>query len=230
MRVVTRHLAKEILISTGFVLISLVALIAFFDLVGQAKNIGNRYDFSIALFLTVLKLPSLLSQFLPVSALSCIYTGISGIKLFRLGAMILLYAFWSGAMSIFFYTVCRKSVGAFAATLFTQLMFILGTLVLAEIFRNGSLMMNGSGRIAPEVVGLCLLCLLLNPLSAYMGFYGSVTGDISIFGTFCSHLGIDTSNKWFILLFYKVSSLICILVGILFLVLSIWYMDKKRKT
>ncbi len=69
MRVVTRHLAKEILLSTGFILVSLVLLIAFFDLVGQAKNIGSRYDFSMALFLTVLKLPSRLYEVMPIAAL-----------------------------------------------------------------------------------------------------------------------------------------------------------------
>ena len=69
MRVVTRHLAKEILISTGFILISLVLLIAFFDLVGQAKNIGSRYDFGTALFLTALKLPSRLYEVMPIAAL-----------------------------------------------------------------------------------------------------------------------------------------------------------------
>ena len=55
MRVITRHLAKEILVSTAFILISLVLFIAFFDLVGQAKNIGSRYNFGMALFLTALK-------------------------------------------------------------------------------------------------------------------------------------------------------------------------------
>ena len=35
MMVITRHLTKEILQATGFVLLALVALFAFFDLVGQ---------------------------------------------------------------------------------------------------------------------------------------------------------------------------------------------------
>ena len=106
MRVVTRHLAKEILISTGFVLISLVALIAFFDLVGQAKNIGNRYDFSMALFLTVLKLPSRLYEVMPIAALlGAVYTmsrwaanseftilRISGLSPLRLAVMLMVPA------------------------------------------------------------------------------------------------------------------------------------------
>ena len=69
MRVITRHLAKEILVSTAFILISLVLFIAFFDLVGQAKNIGSRYNFGMALFLTALKLPSRLYEVMPIAAL-----------------------------------------------------------------------------------------------------------------------------------------------------------------
>lgn len=191
---------------------------------------GVSFQYVTAKMILVMAVHALLFiSGLPVSALSCIYTGISGVKLLRLGAMIFLYAFWSGAISIFFYTVLTKSVWAFAATSFVQLMFALGTLVLTELLRNGSLMMSNTGEIAPETVMICLFLLMLNPLSSYMGFYGSITGDIGIFGTFCSHLGIDTSHKWFILLFYKVSSLVCVLVGILFLALSIWYMDKRRQ-
>lgn len=69
MRVITRHLAKEILVSTAFILISLVLFIAFFDLVGQAKNIDSRYNFGMALFLTALKLPSRLYEVMPIAAL-----------------------------------------------------------------------------------------------------------------------------------------------------------------
>ena len=43
MMVITRHLTKEILQATGFVLLALVALFAFFDLVGQLGRIGSRY-------------------------------------------------------------------------------------------------------------------------------------------------------------------------------------------
>ena len=75
MKVLTRHVAKEVLIATLFVLVALVALIAFFDLVSQARNIGNRYSLSMALFLTMLKLPSRLYEVMPIAALlGAIYT------------------------------------------------------------------------------------------------------------------------------------------------------------
>lgn len=75
MKVLTRHVAKEVLIATFFVLVALVALIAFFDLVSQARNIGNRYSISMALFLTMLKLPSRLYEVMPIAALlGAVYT------------------------------------------------------------------------------------------------------------------------------------------------------------
>lgn len=75
MKVLTRYVAKEVLIATLFVLVALVALIAFFDLVSQARNIGNRYSISTALFLTMLKLPSRLYEVMPIAALlGAVYT------------------------------------------------------------------------------------------------------------------------------------------------------------
>lgn len=75
MKVLTRHVAEEVLIATLFVLVALVALIAFFDLVSQARNIGNRYSISMALFLTMLKLPSRLYEVMPIAALlGAVYT------------------------------------------------------------------------------------------------------------------------------------------------------------
>ena len=75
MKVLTRHVAKVVLIATLFVLVALVALIAFFDLVSQARNIGNRYSISMALFLTMLKLPSRLYEVMPIAALlGAVYT------------------------------------------------------------------------------------------------------------------------------------------------------------
>lgn len=75
MKVLTRHVAKEVLIATLFVLVALVALIAFFDLVSQARNIGNRYSIPMALFLTMLKLPSRLYEVMPIAALlGAVYT------------------------------------------------------------------------------------------------------------------------------------------------------------
>lgn len=73
---------------------------------------GMPFQYVTAKMFLVLAVHALLFiSGLPVSALSCIYTGISGIKLVRLGLMILLYAFWSGTISIFFTRCAVKASG-----------------------------------------------------------------------------------------------------------------------
>lgn len=113
MKVLTRYVAKEVLIATLFVLVALVALIAFFDLVSQARNIGNRYSISMALFLTMLKLPSRLYEVMPIAALlGAVYTmsrlasnseftimRVAGLSPFRLAGMMTVPAFILIAMT-----------------------------------------------------------------------------------------------------------------------------------
>ena len=75
MKVLTRHVAKEVLIATLFVLVALVALISFFVLVRLACYFGKRYCISMSLFLTMLKLPSRLYEVMPIAALlGAVYT------------------------------------------------------------------------------------------------------------------------------------------------------------
>ncbi len=69
MKVVTRHLAKEILISTAFVLFALIALFAFFDLVGQLKRIGKDYSLLMAIWFTMMEMPSRIYEVMPIAAL-----------------------------------------------------------------------------------------------------------------------------------------------------------------
>ena len=69
MKVVTRHLAKEILISTAFVLFALIALFAFFDLVGQLKRIGRDYSLLMAIWFTVMEMPARIYEVMPIAAL-----------------------------------------------------------------------------------------------------------------------------------------------------------------
>lgn len=69
MKVITRHLTKEILQATGFVLLALVALFAFFDLVGQMGRIGSRYGLLDAFVITCLNLPMRIYEVMPIAAL-----------------------------------------------------------------------------------------------------------------------------------------------------------------
>ncbi len=69
MKVITRHLTKEILQATGFVLLALVALFAFFDLMGQMGRIGSRYGLLDAFIITGLSLPMRIYEVMPIAAL-----------------------------------------------------------------------------------------------------------------------------------------------------------------
>ena len=69
MKVITKHLTKEILQATGFVLLALVALFAFFDLVGQLGRIGSRYGLLDAFVISGLSLPMRIYEVMPIAAL-----------------------------------------------------------------------------------------------------------------------------------------------------------------
>ena len=74
-KVVTRHLTREVLVASCFVLFALAALFAFFDLVRQISNIGTRYTLLEALWITVLNLPTRIYEVMPVAALvGAVYT------------------------------------------------------------------------------------------------------------------------------------------------------------
>lgn len=74
MTVITRQFTKDILSSTLFALVALVALFAFFDLVGQLDSIGNGRTLADAFLLTGLSLPGRVYQVMPLAALlSSIY-------------------------------------------------------------------------------------------------------------------------------------------------------------
>ena len=69
MKVVTRHLSKETLIATGFVLFALSALFAFFDFVGRLDEIGTRFSALEVVVLVLLELPSRIYEVMPIAAL-----------------------------------------------------------------------------------------------------------------------------------------------------------------
>ena len=70
MRIISRQLTKEILLATLFVLVVLVALFAFFDLIGQLDKVGvGRRSMATALTLTALILPQRIYEVMPLAAL-----------------------------------------------------------------------------------------------------------------------------------------------------------------
>lgn len=164
---------------------------------------------------------------IPIISLSCVYTGLSFLKLVRLGLMILLFSFWSGAVAIFFYSVSTRLMWSFAGTIAAQLAFLIGTIIVIEILRNGAMALSRGEMIPVEISVLCLVLLALNPFASYMGFYGNITGDNELISVYCSHFGIDASGRVFSLVFYKAACLACILTAVLFLALAVKKMNKN---
>lgn len=76
MSVIARQFTKDILLSTIFVLVILIALFAFFDLIGQMDEVGsNKYDLATAFLLTGLTLPSRAYEVSPLAVLlAAVYT------------------------------------------------------------------------------------------------------------------------------------------------------------
>lgn len=75
MKVITRHLTKEILSSCLLLLLGLMLLFAFFDLVKQAGYIGSNYSIWTAVKLAILILPTRAYQVLPIAVLlGAVYT------------------------------------------------------------------------------------------------------------------------------------------------------------
>ncbi len=75
MRVITKQFTREILASTSFVLLALVALFAFFDLINQLDDVGKNFGLSDAFVFTALSLPARIYEVMPIAVLlASVYT------------------------------------------------------------------------------------------------------------------------------------------------------------
>ena len=76
MTVISRKFARDILLSTAFVLLILIALFAFFDLIGQLDEVGEgQYTIGRAFLFTALSTPSRAYEITPLAALlASVYT------------------------------------------------------------------------------------------------------------------------------------------------------------
>lgn len=129
----------------------------------------------------------------------------------------------------FSFSYCKKGIWAFAQNTAIEAMFVLGTVLATEIIRSFSISVTGAESLAPIAINLCMLFSLLNPLAAYMGYYGNITGDSGLMNLYCGRIGIDSSTQTFSFLFYKAASIVCILMGIAFIALAVWQMEKQAK-
>lgn len=70
MSILARYLASQVLSATGFVLVALLILFAFFDVIQELGNVGrNNYGLGHVSIVVLLNLPGHLYEILPVAAL-----------------------------------------------------------------------------------------------------------------------------------------------------------------
>ena len=167
---------------------------------------------------------------LPIITLSCIYSGISLMKIGRLFGVIALFSFWGGSIALFHYSISRRPLFAFAGTIFTYFMMSVGILLFLEIIREGSLSLSGQGELASWVTGLCLVVNLFNPVVVYVGYFENLSGNVPIITSYFGNFGIDVTSRTFSYLYFKLAILACILVGIIFLSLSVHFYFREKSS
>ncbi len=120
MKILSKLIFVQVTKSTLFVLLALVALFAFFDLIGQSSSIGRNYGILDAFLLTGLVLPTRAYQVLPIAVLlGAIFT------LSRLAATSQFTVMRVSGISP--WTFCSKLL--IPGVLFVVLAFVLGELL-----------------------------------------------------------------------------------------------------
>lgn len=166
---------------------------------------------------------------LPIISVSFIYSGISLVKLFRLIGIITLCSIWSGSLSLFFYSICKRPLFAFAGTVFSYFMFTIGILMILEVCKGVATALSQTGQIGNGMRYLCLLLNLFNPLAVYVAYYANFAGNVPMVSTYFSNFGIDVNNVSFSFLYYKAATICCILSSLLFLYYAISYFNREER-
>ncbi len=156
----------------------------------------------------------------PILSLSCIYSDVSFFKLFRVGGIIFLFSLWSVALTAFIHVIWRYDGGAVIATVLFEILFCSGGIFLVSMVGNYYASIPDSGDVPKGVAYFCVLVLFLNPISAYMGYYGNLTGNIGIMSRLCGMIGIDTTKVVFSALFYKGATLILLISAFAMLIIA----------
>lgn len=166
---------------------------------------------------------------LPIIALSCIYSGIKLLGIVRLLWTVAVFSFWGGSIALFFFSMNKRSVVAFAETIFTYFMMSVGILLFLEVVRNASLSMSRTGEISSAVTTLCLAANLFNPMTVFVGYYENFSGNVPAVTSYFGNFGIDVTTTTFSYFYFKAATLICILVGIGFLWLAVRFYSSDRQ-
>ncbi|MBR5046728.1 MAG: hypothetical protein IKX76_00665 [Eubacterium sp.] len=198
----------------------------------QFMMIPGVVRYQIIAKISVLVLTNLLIflSSLPIVTLSCMYSGISLMKIGRLIGVILLFSFWGGSIALFFFSISRRPLFAFAGTIFTYFMMTVGTLLFLEIIRSAALSASAGGRLPSWVTTLCLLVNLFNPVVVYVGYFENLSGNVPVITSYFGNFGIDVTSRTFSYLYFKFAILACILVGIIFLSLAVHFYFREKSS
>ncbi|MDO4975896.1 MAG: hypothetical protein Q4E53_01425 [Eubacteriales bacterium] len=165
---------------------------------------------------------------LPIISLSCIYSGLSLMKMVRLFGTIFLLSFWSSSIAVFFYSLGGKVFFSFIRTIFAYFMFSFGIILLLEIIRAADLSISSSGEISAAVRNLSMALNLLNPLTVYAGYYGNVVGNTGYLSSYFGNYGVDVTGTTFSFLYYKLAAVFCGMTGVAFLYMSVRFFRREK--
>lgn len=179
----------------------------------------SRYVWSK--YLLVLSVYTLLFlSSVPILSIFCVFGGIGIKEMVRLFIMLLLFAMWAGAISVFSFSAFRKALSAFTANVVIMGAFFLGTYGVVELISSIASLSENVAMLSSGLAFLCLAFMALNPISFGMGYYVAITGNNGYVTDYCAHVGIDNFSSLFIFFFYKTAGVLCILTAILFILLA----------
>lgn len=188
-----------------------------------------KYYVASKVYISVLTSLLVFASNLPIVSLSCIYSGLSLMKMVRLFGTILLLSFWSSSIAVFFYSLGGKIFFSFIRTVFTYFMFSIGIILFLEIIRAADLSLSASGEISSSVRNLCMALNLLNPLTVYASYYGNVVGNIGFLSSYFGNYGVDVTSTTFSFLYYKLAIVFCLLTAVTFLSMSVRFFRRENE-
>lgn len=185
----------------------------------------------IAMFTSLLTFGSSL----PVILLSAIYSGVDWLHIMGLFLMVVLFCFWSGALAILCFSMLKKSFLSMLMNIVLAGAFSMGTYLMVAVI-NGRLFLDQSDFLAGGAVNavasarqiVSMIILSLSPLSAYMGFRSSITGESGFSGEYSMNLGLDLTSPMFEFVFFKLAIVMMIFSGLLFIWLSVRLMNNRK--
>ena len=168
--------------------------------------------------------------------LSAIYSGVDWFHILGLFLMVILVSFWSGALSVLCFSMLRKGFLSMLMNIVLAGVISFGTYLMVAVI-NGRLFQNQSDFLAGDAGNaaasarqiISMIILSLSPLSSYMGYRSSITGESGFSGEYSMDLGLDLTSPLFDFVFYKLALAMMIISGLFFIWLSVRLMKKRKR-